>query len=324
MRPRRRRQQVTTETNTGEIPIPVTIMPPDVGVVILAIFGGIWLILYYLFPSALGWFWSIFVTLLVLAWTVSADLTAIEGIDYHGFLLFNPLNKSRRVIFPGLHPKAPWESKEEGSDESLRQVVASEGPENLPTNDPAENMIAKLTIHKRMDVSGTPEEAAAKFIRFHSIDKDSLRKVVRKEVIKMFSAYYAVREMEVLLDPHAIQDAVLALPENAKTIRDMEVRWGISIGVILETSEPDKDTKDMKRTPARAEAMRTAMDKLTMEGPSKLDPEKARRAALSLDETAEFREEFTSFEVKVDAPDLKNLHDVNIIPPGTLGKRGEK
>jgi hypothetical protein len=293
----------------------------------MVMLGAVWVILYLLFPSALGWFWSAFTSLLILAATVGADLTAVEGVDYHGFLLFNPLNKTRRAIFPGLHQKLPWETMEEGSQESLRQVVASEGPENFPTNDPAENMVAKLTIHKRMDVSGTPEQAAANFIRFHSIDKDSLTKVVRKEILKMFSTYYAQNEMEDLLNPHVIQDAVLNDPANREIIEGMEKRWGISIGVILETSEPDKDTKDMKRTPARAEAMRTAMRKLMAkdkDGNAGLDVEKARRGALSLDETAEFREEFTSFEVKVDAPDLKNLHDVNIIPPGTLGKRGEK
>jgi len=314
------------EGNNGEIEIPTTITPGAVwkwNIILLSV------IVLVLLPL-LGLLWAIILIGLGLAGAVTFGLIAVEIVDFHGALLFNPLDKTRRVIFPGLHLKLPWESLEEGSQESLRRIVSSTGLENLPTNDPAENMQVHLTVHKRLNVSGTkdkpmkPEDAAVNFIRFHSIAVESLTTIVRKEIVKMFSEHYANREMEKLLDAKAIQDTVFPVAgegaNNAK-IKEMETRWGVLIGVVLDASNADEATKQMKRTPARAEGLTTAINTLKTSG---LNAEQARGAALSLDETADYSEK--KYRLEIDAPDLKNLTHVSIMP-GAFGddkKKGGK
>lgn len=313
-----------TNNNGGEVAIPKTITSGWVLVTNLTSTVLMWGILFFFFNL----FWGSVLTGLGLAAVVAFGLITVEVVDFHGLLLFNPLTKSRRVIFPGLHLKLFWESIEEGSLESLRRIISSKGEENLPTNDPAENMKVHLTVHKRVNVSGTPEEAAQNFISFHSIDDASLTTVVRKEIVKKFGAYYGVHELEDLTNANAVQQAVFADTDIAAKIKEMEDRWGVSIGVILDTSNPDEATKDMKRTPARAESLRKAIKKLTETGPNGekgLGDDEARRAALLLDPNADFTESRDDFNVNIAAPDLKNLRDVSLIPPGMLGgKKGNK
>ncbi len=302
-------------TESGEVKIQKTIMPKPVLWWNIVLFLVIGVILFLLFGSL---FWGIVLMLLSFAASVFFGLIAEEVVDFHAILLLDPFKKGRRVIFPGLHPKLPWEELEEGSKRSLRQVISSVGEENLPTNDPAENMKVHLTVHLRVDVSGTPKEAAENFVRFHSIEPETLKAVVRKEIVKMFSKYYAEHEMESLLDANKIQNDVCA--NNDSKIKELATRWGVSIGIILDTSNPDEETKKLKRTPARAEALLKSTEILKRKGEdgTGLETEQAHRSALLLDETAEYSEE--RFVLDISAPDLKNLHDVSLIPPGTFGK----
>jgi hypothetical protein len=305
-------------THGDEIKIPKTITPLGVWIWNAIIFGAFWTVLLWEFGCPT--FWSTILTLLGIVISVHYNGITIEGVDYHGFLLFNPLTKKRRVIFPGLHPKLFWESFEEGSLTSLRRIIESEGEQSLPTNDPAENMVAHLTIHKRVNVSGTPQEAASNFIRFHSISDADLAKIVRKEIVRKLSAFYSTNEMEALLNANAIEEAVLSLPAVVDKIREMQYRWGIIIEVVLDSSNPDEATKAMKRTPAMAEALSTAIQKLVAGG---MDPELARRAALILDPNTDYTEE--RFDLNISAPDLKNLQHASFMGFGEgKDKKGGK
>jgi hypothetical protein len=305
-----------------EIKIPETITPFGVWFWNVAIFVAFWVVLFLEFD--LSFFWSTIVTFVAIAASIHFGWITVEGIDYHGFLLFDPITKKRRVIFPGLHPKAFWESPEEGSVTSLRRIIESEGEQNLPTNDPAENMVAHLTIHKRVNVSGTPEEAAKNFILLHSTSEESLTKIVRKEIVRKLSAFYSTNEMEALLNANLIEDSVMSLPEVVNKIKEMEDRWGISIEIILDSSNPDEATKNMKRTPAMAEALQTARHKLMEVGPNGEEPltkDEAHRASLLLDLNTDYTERKFDLTVK----GLENAQHISVL--GGLGgdeKGGKK
>lgn len=303
------------ENNSGEIVIPKTITPGSVWGWNFFLFAMLWTVLFLFF----GPFWSTIITGIALGSAIWGGGIATEGKDFHGFLLFDPITKKRRVVFPGLHPKCFWEKVEEGSERSLRRVVESEGEQNFATNDPAENMLVNLAIHKRVNVSGTPEQASDNFIRFHSIPPESLTKIVRRDIVRECSRYYSNKEMEALTNAGIIEDAILALPATKTVIEDLETRWGVSVGIVLDSSRADDATKAMKRTPAMAEALATAMEKLDRQV---TDPDMRRRIVMILDPNNDYKEE--RIDLNIQAPDLKNLQHVSIIPPGTMGKGGKQ
>lgn len=312
---------------TAEVKIPQTLTPWWVFRVNIILLGAIWAILFFFF----GTFSSTVATLLILSGAIAFGIIAEEMPDFEGALVFDSLFNKRRVIFSGLNFKLPWEKREEKTT-NLKRVVSSKGVENFSTNDPAENMQASLTVHMRVSLGGGPEEANDNFVRFRSIEEDALTTVVRQRIVKMFAAYYASKkngqgEMENLLNPSAIQQAVLNDPDNQTIIRAMQDQYGADIGVELGSSNPDAETKKLKRTPARAEALATARGKLMAKGPNGeegMTKEEATRAALLIDETAEFSEQ--RIDLDVNASGLENLHDVSFIPPGMLGagKKGDK
>lgn len=311
-------------SSTGTIEIPKTITPISVWwwntVISSIIFFVLWL--------PLGPFWATVFTLLGFAATIAVGIIAVDIDDYEGALLFNPFSKKRRAIFPGLHFKLPWEHIEYEDEAktkkatSLKRLVSSEGVDNYPTNDPAENMEGNLKVHMRINTSGTAAQAADNFIRFRSIDEHALMVIVRGEIVKMFGAYYVINEMESLLDPKKIQEEVLANQVNKDKIEQIEKHWGISIGVVLESSDPDKATKDMKRTPSMTEALLKSRKRMIEEG---VEEDLAHRTSLLLDPNTDYTE--TKFDLEIKAPDLKNLQHVSIVPLGGnpgAGKGGKK
>ena len=272
-----------------------------------------------------NWLMGGLITLAGLGITIASGIFAVEIVDFHGVLLFNPWAKTRRVLFPGLSFKLPWE-KVEHNDKgeivltSLVRTVSTKETKIHPTNDPAVNMEASLLIHMRIDTSGTDEEAAENFIRFRSIKEEALTEIVRMEIEKMFAEYYGGKEMKDLLKPNVIEEAVRKVPDNDEKIKEMEKKNGVSIGFILDSSKPDKATQDMKRTPAMAEALATAMKKLE-EGGIK-DPDMRRRMAMILDPTNDYTEE--RFDLHITAPDLKNLEHASFVGFGEKGKGSKK
>lgn len=338
---------VSKNLDQGVVRIPDTITPISVSISNIILFGVIWVVMFFF----LNIFLASIATGLILAASIWFGGIADEEVDYHGHQLFNWFTKKRRVIFPGLHQKVFWESMEEGSRESLRRIVSSKGEENLPTNDPAENMKIHLTIHKRMNIGVSSnkdkqkikdlirrwwinnfkggfeedKQAADNFNRFHSIDAESLADIVRKEIVKKFSGYYGKKEMEDLINADEVQRNMFNETEKSikEKIKELQKRWGISIGVILDTSNPDEETRAMKKTPAMAEALAAAMKKLEKEV---ADPDMRRRIAMILDPNNDYTEE--RFDLHIDAPDLKNLQHASFMGFGDRkdkkGKGGKK
>jgi hypothetical protein len=319
-----------TNENTEAMVVQKTVTPFSVWTWIGFLTILVWGIWTLILTSEKG---GLFLTLITLGVAISSGVIAVEIVDWHGVLIFNPWAKSRRVLFSGLHVKLPWEKVEEDGNgkivlTSLMRTISSKETKPHPTNDPAENMETSLLIHIRVNTSGTSEDASDNFIRFRSIKEEALTEIVRVEVEKMFADYYGGQEMEALLKPHTIQEDVLGLSEiniegtdeekerkkkdeenrkkNRVKIKEMEKKYGVSIGVVLESSKPDKTTQDMKRTPARAEALNTAIAKLVKGG---MDHDQARRAALILDPNTNYSEERFDLHVK----GLENARDITML-----------
>ncbi|MFA6476649.1 MAG: hypothetical protein WCV68_04605 [Candidatus Paceibacterota bacterium] len=305
------------------VEVPETLTPESVYHGLVFVFVSLFLVSFIFLPFA----WAGIFALAVFGALVASGVLAEDIDDWNGAIVFNYWTKTRtrRVMFGGFHWKLPWEHLEE--THSLKREVSSGETEveNFATNDPAERMDVLLLIHMRLDTSGTPQEAAARFIRFNSVEDHHLNIIVRKPVIRMFGQYYGGQEMEVLSRLTEVQDAVLDLPSSKKKLAELEQAYGVHIGITLSKSVPDEATRQYKTTPARAEALRTSMDKLMADGNAKLDVEQARKAALLLDPNADFTETHTDWSVEIKAPDLKNLRDINVIPPGMFGdKKGGK
>lgn len=343
---------ITDNGNSTQTRIPKTITPKSVwswnitflvvGYVICSI------LLSPFFDEGNNWLAGGLVSLLGLGIAIASGIITEEIPDFHGVLIFNPWAKTRRVLFPGFSFKLPWEKVEHDNNgavvlTSLVRAISSKETKIHPTNDPAENMETSLLIHMRINttlkkegeklVPITDEEAAENFIRFRSIKEDALTEIVRMEVEKMYAEYYGNKEMEDLLKPHAIQKAVMEVEGesekkdvkkgtivkiNEEKIKDMEEKNGVSIGIVLDSSKPDKATQDMKRTPAIAEALNDAIKKLVGGGMNK---DQARRAALILDPNNDYTEE--RFDLHIKAPDLKNVRDITVLG-GLEHKKGGK
>jgi hypothetical protein len=316
-------------SSSNEVEIPKTITPGSVWVGNAFLFT-LSLVVFTLLLIPFAEWWSpvcgLIATLLALGFAIGSGTIAEEVVDFHGELLFNPWERTRRVLFPGLSFKLPWESVERDGTgavvvTSLVRIISSKGVKSHPTNDPAENMEVSLLIHLRVNTSGSPETSQENFIRFRAIAENALTEIVRAEIEKMFAEYFAEHEMEELLKLSEIQKAVLTLPTNADSIHEMEKKYGICIGVVLDASNPDKATKDMKRTPAMAEALREAIQILVTS--KVMDPEQARRAALLLDPNTDYTER--KFSLDIDAPDLKNMQHFSAYGvPGSTEKKGGK
>ena len=276
------------------------------------------------------------IAILGLGIAIYSGIITEEIPDYHGVLLFNPWARTRRVLFPGLSFKLPWEKVETDNSgavvlTSLVRTISTKETKVHPTNDPAENMETSLLIHMRINTICSDKEAAENFVRFRSVKEEALKEIVRVEAEKMYAEYYGGQEMENLLKPHAIQEAVTGTTKlekeddeesrkkNRVKIEEMEKKNGVSIGVVLESSKPDLATQNMKRTPAMAEALASAMKKLEDGGMT--DPDMRRRAALLLDPNTDYTER--KYSIEIDAPHLTNLRDVTVL--GGLGdEKGKK
>ena len=316
---------MATNGSSEVLGIQKTITPGSVWTGIGTLTLLVWVICAMVSRSLVG---STFVTLVVLGIAILSGMIAVDIVDFHGVLIFNPWAKSRRVLFSGLNFKLPWEKVEEdGSGNivltSLVRTVSSKETKTHPTNDPAENIEMSLLIHIRVNTSGTPDEplapqkAADNFVRFRSIKEEALTEIVRVEVEKMFAQYSGGKKMKSLLKPHVIQEAVLKIQDNIDKIKEMQDKYGVTIGVILESSKPDKATQDMMRTPAMAGALNAAIKKLVA---GKMDPELARRAALILDPTNDYTEE--RFDLHVAG--LENARDITVLGDPRKGKGGNK
>lgn len=278
---------------------------------------------------------ALVVTMIACGLLISNGGFAHDTPDWQGVLVFDPLSKRRRVMFPGINPKLIWEQIDGNMTDLRRELSTTNNQgdeiEKFPTNDPAEVMEVPLTIYFRLTTEGTPVEAADNFIRFHSIEDHALQVIVRKEIVKMFGKYYAKHEMEELLDANTIQQAVLEDTDNAHFIETkLEQAYGIHVGVILGPSRPDEATKAMKRTPARAESLRDA--RLTLMTPhlhanrdgtfttiEAMSAEEATRATLLLDDNTDYTERHNTFAFKIDAQGIENVRDINIMPTGLFG-----
>lgn len=323
-------------TNRNEVlGIQKTITPGSVWAGVVALNLLVWAICAMVLQAPV---WSMFLTLIALGIAIFSGMIAVDIVDWHGVLIFNPWAKSRRVLFSGLHVKLPWEKVEEDGDgnivlTSLVRTISSKETKPHPTNDPAEVVETSLLIHIRVNSSGTPDEpltpqeAADNFVRFRSIKEEALTEIVRVEIEKMFAEYYGSQEMEALLKPHVIQEAVLNLEgengikTNDAKIKEMEKKYGVSIGVVLESSRPDKATQDMKRTPAIAEALQTARHKLMEIGPkgeAPLTKDEAHRASLLLDPNSDYTERKIDIAIK----GLENARDITVL--GGLGDDSKK
>ena len=304
------------------VEIPKTITPKLVWLGIGALAFLVWVICTLTLTSEKV---GLFLTFIALGAAIFSGVIAVDIVDFHGVLVFDPWRKKRRVFFSGLHFKLPWEKTEEdGSGNivltSLVRTVSSKETKPHPTNDPAAVVEASLLIHIRVNVSGvSAQEAADNFIRFRSIKEEALTEIVRVEIEKMFAEYYGTKEVKELLKPHVIQEAVLNFTDenrvriNAEKIKDMEKKYGISIGVVLESSKPDKATQDMMRTPAMADALNVAIDKLR----KNMEPDEARRSAMILDPNTDYTEE--RFDLHVTG--LENARDITMIDPRKGGKK---
>jgi hypothetical protein len=270
--------------------------------------------------------WAGFATVAIIGFMFLNGRVATTIPDWQAMVLFDPVFKTRRVLFQGFHWKVWWEQdREEGLVDLKRELHADDTPMILVTNDPAESMVVVPKIHLQIDTTGNPQRDAQNVINFASNDEKAITGLVRGEVGQMLQEYYENHEMEELSKTATIRKEVFEDNDaNCRCIESLGERFGMHIGVVLESSVPTPETQDMKRTPARAEALRTAMDTLTKRGTSKLTPEQARRAALNLDPHAEFTETHTDWKVALDATGLENLHDVQIFPPGTLGGGGNQ
>jgi len=312
--------------------IPKTITPNSVWeglVVLLSVSLVFWTILMGIFIDP-SWalLWSLFITLLGSGVAISSGTITEDIVDFHGVLLFNPWAKKRRVLFQGFSFKLPWE-KIEHNDEgnvvltSLVRAISTTETKNCTTIDPAVAMDATLTIHLRIKIKGvSPEQAAENFIRFRDIKEDSLTGIIRSEVEKMFAEYYAENKKDNLLKPHVVQQAVCGDPDNQEIIREMERKYGVEIGIVLSSSKADKATQDMMRAPAMTDALVESISKLKAIG---VEPEPARRTAMTLDPNNNYTEESFNLNVNVDAPDLKNMTHVNFVgaPIPTKRKGGQ-
>ncbi len=301
------------------------------------------IILLPFFEIPQNFLWGLSITGIVFGVLIATGGFAITVPDWYGVLVFDPLSKSRRVVFAGFNFKLLWEQLESGLTDLKREISSGDKDteiEKFPTDDPAEVMEAKIIIYFQLDTHGTPAQASANFIRFRSIEEHALMVIVRQAFVKMFGQYYATHEMEELLNCNKIQKEVEALedPTNRTKIYDLvksglEHKYGIHIGVILSSSKPDEATKNMKRTPAMAEALRDARIKLM--SPHKLKDkagnpikddkgddivipgmtkEEASRASLLLDPNTDYTEKKETFEVNIDAKGVQNMRHVSFTP----------
>lgn len=279
------------------------------------IFLALWTVISLLFYPLLdlGPLWAFFVTIAIFGGMVAGGTIAGNMEDWHAAVAFNPFTRRRRAIFQGFFVKLPWEKLEEPIP--LRRDISKEATFSLATNDPTETMDVTILLHMRTDTSGTPEEAAKKLQHRESIEDEAVAEVVFGEIVKMFGEYYGDGEMENLLKLSVVQKTILSDPTNNDRLHELGEQYGMHIEVILKKSNPDERTKRLKETPARAEALNTAMEKLDQG----LSPERRLNASLLLDDTAEYSETHNTWDVNINAHGLENLHDVNILPPGTLG-----
>ncbi len=305
-----------------DIKVPETITPAGVillnGLVLLVIWG----VLSILFFPVWKWeslIWMGFATGALTGALIIGGAIAVDITDWYAAVVFNPFTGQRRVMFQGFHWKLLWERIEHPL-ESLKRHTAPTVVANFSTNDPAEKMDVKILIHVRPDTRPKkPIEDAEMFIRYKSVDEGERDEIIKAKVKKMFGQHYGTQEMEALGKLHEVQEAVLETNHhNHAEIHKMEKNFGVHIGVELEESLPDEATREMKRTPARAEGLRASKKILMAPGPEASTPEQAHREALLLDSNTDYTERKSSFDLNINAKGMKNVRDINITPLASL------
>lgn len=281
-----------------------------------------WIVMLALLAPMLGLkaiIWASILNVVLLGLLIGGGTISVEIPDYHGVLLFNPWSKTRRVVFPGLNWKLPWEALETGTLRSLRKEVSFEGKILSPTNDPAETMEVEILIHMLLNLHGSPHQVAENFLKLQAVEEHGLVAIVKAQVIAMVVSFFGKSEMEGLLDVNRIRHAIFESEENRNTISALEEKYGVHIGIELRGSRPDEKTAKLKTLPAKAEALRVAIDKLS--NGDMMSLEEAKRVVMLADLDTAYSEEV--FRLDIQAPDLRNLRNVTVTP-GLLKPKGGK
>lgn len=288
--------------------IPKTKTPANIISILLAMAGGLGILLFFL----LG-LWGILILFVFLAFSNSLYTSGVPA--FHALILVNSWTGTMRVVFPGINWKLPWENTQ---DEYIDlRVELSEAPSETYASQDA-MMEVKYVYTIRPNISEeNGEDAGEKILIFSSFEPSAIKSKGKALFSMLLSDHYGDEVGENLLAKEKINEKVFGTEERKiDKITAFEVKHGVQVTVRLEDSDFDKATQKFRDMISGAKSFDEAIDTL-VKGGRRTQPQADKIMKLmNLDGYTE-----TDFNLNVDAPHLTNVRDITVL--GGLGSQSK-
>jgi hypothetical protein len=299
----------------GKLVIPETKTPGSVyvGLLSIAVVVGI---SYCWF---LGTFWGVALALATLAFTT--QIYTIGVGEFKAQTILNSFSGNQRVVFQGRSAKLPWESA--GTLVDLKAEIKDIPEETWATKDGA---LMDVKYVYMLHPAATEEG----ILTYASFTDDGVKTKAHNVFTRVLSSYFGkCKDCTNLLDKEKVNVAVFSNPAVIQTIKDLELECGVIANAYLEDVDYDEATQEARDTITNTKSYDASVDILMKTRPDGT-PGMSRPDAEKLVKLANFKnnvsEEIKDWNLKVDAPDMKNMTSFSIVgmPPTSGGGKGGK
>lgn len=268
----------------------------------------------------LGFKWGLIISFIILGGTTS--FYTVNNIPMFHALILMGINGSMRIIFPGkMNLKLPWEQAQEGYID-LRIETSEVCNDTYPSKDAL--MKTQYVYSFRPDLrEGPGRNIEGSIIKFSSFEISAIKGKAKALFSMLLSDHYAKTEGEKLTNKEDINKKLFGKKGSpSKAITEFEKEHGVEISVRLSDSDFDSNVQAYRDKVAGAKSINDIRnifikDDILDDGTvaKGVSPEAADQM-IKLMEFDGYKE--TVLNLKIDAPDLKNLQNVNVLGGGGL------
>jgi hypothetical protein len=221
-----------------------------------------------------------------------------------------------------VHFKYPWESAQlDGGSKDfidLRTEISDViKKETYPTKDGL--VVGTYVFTMKIDIGG---DASDNVLRWASYEPEAVLRILRALISRTFSDYCLEFETEKILSTSKIDinDAILGKVKDK--LDDFEKKYGVKVETVLEDLDRDPKLQAARDIIAKAESYAEAKRKLMADDTMNAEVATQFLKTMNFPNVTE-----STWNVNVDAPDLKNAQNISIFatpPKPSDAKKGGK
>lgn len=275
--------------------MPRTATPPDVVMTLIVLMGALILVLYLFWGT-----WGFSAACIILALTTPTY--AIFTPQYHAGIVLDEFSKRQRTIFQGLNFKKPWETLQTLRGHptfiDLRVDLHETINDTYVADDALMEVSYVYTVRPHYSESYTASDKAVR--TFASYTPAAIKRNAKALVSQLISDHFSGKKGDDLLNKEAITKEIERI--DSDDIQKYEEIHGSDLEFTIEDSDFSERAQEFRDMISKADSFAQAKQKLVE---NNMQPEVAEQIVKLM----AFPENLREWNVKLDAPDLKNLRN---------------